>query len=475
MLSKEQEKKRHQLLAVSMEDLVPEEHLVRKVDAVIDFNFIYPLVEHTYSHTGRPSVDPVVLVKLVLLQYLFGIRSMRQTIKEVEANIAYRWFLGYDFFDKIPHFSTFGKNYAKRFAETNVFEQIFYRILKQAADHGFIEEEVAFIDSTHVKANANKHKFNKKRVRKETRAYQDILEKEINYVREQEGKKPFVWKEPKEEKDIKISRTDPESGYYVKGEREKQFAYSFHTACDKNGFILETLVTPGNIHDSQMLIPLVQKLRNSRKPSVVVMDAGYKTPFIAHYLWNNQMEAVLPYTRPKGKDGFFTKRDFMYDEWLDAYHCPNDKLLSYVRLNRDGYRMFRSNPSHCGACELRSTCTTNKKQEKWLLRHLWEPYLEKSEDLRFTERHKSFYRKRKETIERVFADAKEKHGMRYTTYRGLAKVTLQATLTFTAMNLKKLANWLWKGNAFQFFYAQTKQKTNFWLLLKRSKVGFSSV
>ncbi|HHQ1111204.1 TPA: IS1182 family transposase, partial [Listeria innocua] len=301
MLSKHQQQARNQLIAISLDDLVPEDHLVRKIDKVINFDFIYPLVEHTYSHTGRPSVDPVVLIKLVLIQYLFGIRSMRQTIKEVETNMAYRWFLGYDFNQKIPHFSTFGKNYVRRFAETEVFEHIFYRILKQAMEAGLVDPDVAFVDSTHVKANANKHKFHKKLIRKETRFYQEVLEDEINVSRVAEGKKPFARKESQEEKESKISDTDPESGYYVKGEREKQFAYSFHTACDTNGFILGSIVTPGNIHDSQQLIPLIEKLKNTLStPSVVVADAGYKTPIIAKYLWSQGIEAVLPYTRPKG-------------------------------------------------------------------------------------------------------------------------------------------------------------------------------
>ncbi|EAE3213239.1 IS1182 family transposase, partial [Listeria monocytogenes] len=279
MLSKHQQQARNQLIAISLDDLVPEDHLVRKIDKVINFDFIYPLVEHTYSHTGRPSVDPVVLIKLVLIQYLFGIRSMRQTIKEVETNMAYRWFLGYDFNQKIPHFSTFGKNYVRRFAETEVFEHIFYRILKQAMEAGLVDPDVAFVDSTHVKANANKHKFHKKLIRKETRVYQEVLEDEINVSRVAEGKKPFARKESQEEKESKISDTDPESGYYVKGEREKQFAYSFHTACDTNGFILGSIVTPGNIHDSQQLIPLIEKLKNTLStPLVVVADAGYKTP-----------------------------------------------------------------------------------------------------------------------------------------------------------------------------------------------------
>lgn len=92
-----------------------------------------------------------------------------------------------------------------------------------------------------------------------------------------------------------------------------------------------------------------------------------------------------------------------------------------------------------------------------ILRHLWEPYLEVSEELRYTEQHKKWYKRRKETIERCFADAKEKHGMRWTAYRGLAKVTLQAMLTFVAMNLKKMANWLWK-KAMPFYFFDFKQK-----------------
>ncbi len=278
---------------------------------MINFDFIYPLVEHTYSHTGRPSVDPAVLIKLVLIQYLFGIRSMRQTIKEVETNMAYRWFLGYDFNQKIPHFSTFGKNYVRRFAETEVFEHIFYRILKQAMEAGLVDPDVAFVDSTHVKANANKHKFHKKLIRKETRVYQEVLEDEINVSRVAEGKKPFARKESQEEKESKISDTDPESGYYVKGEREKQFAYSFHTACDTNGFILGSIVTPGNIHDSQQLIPLIEKLKNTLStPLVVVADAGYKTPIIAKYLWSQGIEACFRILDQKEKKAYFRNERF---------------------------------------------------------------------------------------------------------------------------------------------------------------------
>ncbi|WP_235588775.1 transposase, partial [Sporosarcina koreensis] len=111
---------REQLEMLTIEQLVPQDHLVRKLDAALDFSFIYPLVEDLYSTIGRPSIDPVVLIKMTFIQYTFGIRSMRQTIKEIETNVAYRCFLGYGFHTEVPHFSTFGKNYVRRFADTDL-------------------------------------------------------------------------------------------------------------------------------------------------------------------------------------------------------------------------------------------------------------------------------------------------------------------------------------------------------------------
>ena len=112
-------KQRGQIQMLCIDELVPKDHLVRQIDAALDFSFIYNEVRDLYAdEIGRPSIDPVVLFKLPIIQYLFGIRSMRQTIREIEVNNAYRWFLGLDFFDAVPHFTTFGKNYVRRFAET---------------------------------------------------------------------------------------------------------------------------------------------------------------------------------------------------------------------------------------------------------------------------------------------------------------------------------------------------------------------
>ena len=150
MLTIRKEDFREDEINVILDRLVPENHLVRKIENAIDFSFIYDKVKDLYSPLGAPSIDPVVLIKIVLIQYLFGIPSMRQTIREIEVNVAYRWFLGYSLTEKIHHFSTFNKNYERRFKNTDLFESIFREILARATKlRGLskIEMEVSLIFS----------------------------------------------------------------------------------------------------------------------------------------------------------------------------------------------------------------------------------------------------------------------------------------------------------------------------------------
>ncbi len=190
MLSKTESNLR-QVQLVSLEDLVPEDHILRQIDNAVDFEFIYKLVEDKYClDNGRPSIDPVTLIKIPIIQYLFGIRSMRQTIRDIEVNLAYKWFLGLDFYDKVPHFSTFGKNYKRRFEGTNLFEEIFNNILNQCMKHKLVDTKTIFIDSTHIKAHANNRKYESIEVLKEDpKEYAKKLEEEIKLDREKHFKK----------------------------------------------------------------------------------------------------------------------------------------------------------------------------------------------------------------------------------------------------------------------------------------------
>jgi len=189
MLNRDRLKKNNQLEIVSIDDLVPKNHILRDIDSAIDFGFIHETVQDLYcADNGRPSIDPIVLFKIVLLQYTFGIRSMRQTIKEIEVNMAYRWFLGYGMTEAVPHFTTFGKNYIRRFAGTDIFERIFERILSEAIKAGFVDAGAVFIDATHIKANANNHKYTNEVVKAEAKHYREALQKEIERDRDEHGK-----------------------------------------------------------------------------------------------------------------------------------------------------------------------------------------------------------------------------------------------------------------------------------------------
>lgn len=457
MLSKNSSKS-SQIEMISLDQLVPEDHLLRKIDRYVDFNFIYDLVEDKYCEdNGRPSIDPVTLIKIPLIQCMYGIKSMRQTIKEIEVNVAYRWFLGLGFHDKVPHFSTFGKNYKRRFEGTDLFEEIFTEILMQCMKNRFISTDTVFVDATHVKAAANSKKAKKIVVAKKTaKFYDEALKEEINKDRQEHGKKPLKDDQKNDddddsaaggsgtkEKEQKVSTTDEESGWFHKGEHKDVFAYSIETACDKHGWILGYTVHPGNEHDSTTFPDIYEKLKKY-SPEMIVMDAGYKTPAIAKRLLDDGILPLFPYKRSMTKKGFFKKSEFAYDEYYDCYVCPNNKVLHYAATNRDGYREYKSDAADCAACPYLSKCTASKNHVKTVTQHVWNEYMEICEDIRYRIGMKKLYGKRKETIERIFGTAKEHHGMRYTQMVGKKKMSMKIGLTFACLNMKKLATMMYE-------------------------------
>lgn len=235
---------------VDTESLVPAEHLLRKIDAAVDFNKIYDMVEPLYcADNGRPSVDPVVLFKMVLIQHLYGLGSLRRTAEEVRANIYYRWFLGYRLQEDTPHFSTVSYNFRHRFTAETI-DQIFNWILREMVEAGYVAPGVVFVDGTHIKANANTKKVVKKEVPVAAKRYAEELMEEVNADREAHGKKPFeddsdddnnseppappkkkrdntskkkLKKRKKEakKKTVTVSTTDPDCGLFVKGDHKK--------------------------------------------------------------------------------------------------------------------------------------------------------------------------------------------------------------------------------------------------------------
>ena len=444
MISTKKEIARENVVIISVDDLVPKDHIVRKIDQAMDFSFIRDLVKNLYSETvGRPSIDPVILFKIIFIQYLFGIRSMRQTIEEIKVNMAYRWFLGLEFQDEVPHHSTFGKNYERRFKNTTLFEDIFKKILKQAIYLGYVKLDTVFIDSTHIKASANKHKRKKVTIEEEYTKIEKQLQQDINEIRLDEGKNPFDYEETVT-KTVTQSKTDPESGMFVKGEKERSFAYSVQTACDKNGFVIGSEVVPGNTHDSKSFHPLYDHHLNNPNIHHIVADVGYKSPQIARVVQEDGKELITAYTRPKTKEGYFKKYEFIYHEEEDMYTCPMGVVLTYRTTNRNGYREYRSDKHSCNGCPHKARCTVSSS--KTLTRHIHQKHIDRVEEIRLMDDYKKLYALRKETIERVFADTKYKQNLGITPLRGIQKNQMRVVLLFACHNLKKMAVWMNKSN-----------------------------
>lgn len=441
---REHDNKQIGLEFVSIEELVPQDHLLRKINSVIDFDFIRDKVKALYcADNGRPAIDPVVLFKMLFLGYLFGVRSERQLVKEIQVNVAYRWFIGYGLTDKIPDASTFSQNRRRRFAESTIYQEIFDEIVLQAMRKRLLSGKVLYTDSTHLKANANKHKFKKKQIVRATREYMDDLEKAIGKDRQAHGKKPLKPKEETPEtKEVKSSTTDPDSGYMVREGKPKGFFYLDHrTTCGQHNLITDTHVTPANVHDS---IPYLERLDRQRErfgfaTRAVGLDAGYMTAPICKGLDDRGIYGVIGYRRPTHIKGRLYKREYVYDPQADGYRCPNGQLLTYRTTNREGYREYRSDPAICQSCLLLGQCTANTQGIKTITRHVWEEYREKVDSHRLTKTGKAIYKRRKETVERSFADAKQLHGHRYVRMRGLLRAQEQCLLSAACQNMKKIA------------------------------------
>lgn len=440
--------KQGKLEFISIEEMVPKDHLLRTIERHMDFGFVKERMYPLYSlDNGRPAVDPVVLFKMLFLGYLYGIRSERQLVREIEVNVAYRWFLGLGLGDKVPHSSTISQNRRRRFDETDVFRELFEDVVVVAIRQGFVDGKGLYTDSTHLKANANRNKWKRKRVQSNVRRYLEDLDKAVEADRAEHGKNPLppVDRSEPSEKEIKESTTDPDSGFMTREGKPRGFFYLDHRTCDgRHNFITDVHVTPANIHDSLVYLDRLdyQRERFGFAVEEVGLDAGYNTPDICHGLTERDIFGVAGYHSPGGLKERFRKSRFTYDLKSDAYCCPAGHHLHYRTTNRHGFRDYVSNPSICRDCRWLSHCTQSRTHQKVITRHVWEDDKERVRENRLSDRGKAIKRRRSETVERSFADAKELHGYRYARFRGLIRVETQCLMTAIVQNVKKLVRLL---------------------------------
>ena len=416
-----------EILMTTMEEIVPEDSLFRKIDKHIDFTFIYDEVKELYcENNGRPSIDPVVLFKIVFIQALDGIKSMRKTCAKIKVDAEYRCFLGIPFGKDTPHFSTFSKNYERRFKDSDIFEKIFINIVNQAIKYNLVDGSTFYTDSTHKKANANKNKYLDEIVKnvKERRKW---LEEEINEERVKQGRKPFEYKDETEEKHIKVSTTDKESGYSHRDNKEKGFMYLDHrTVDDKCNIIVDCYITKGNIHDSGPFIERCEYIKKTFNFNIknYAVDSGYLTLDIKKYFIDNNIFGVFGYRRYGTKESRKEKRKYEYNKETDTYYeKETGEILEYKGLiDKLGYKKYE-----------------NADKTKIVRRHIHEDWNETFNLNRLSDFGKELYQRRKEHVERSFADSKQNHGYRYAMYKGVKKNQHYTWLICAAQNMKNIA------------------------------------
>jgi len=429
-----------EIVFMDMNEMVPIESMFRKIDKYIDFTFIYEEVKEKYcENNGRPSIDPVVLFKLVFIQALDGIKSMRKTCEKIKVDAEYRWFLEIPFGKETPHFSTFSKNYERRFKGTDIFEKIFINIVKQAQEYGMLNEEF-FMDSTHRKANANKNKYEDVLV-KVVKKRKLELEEEINEERKRLGEKPFEYKDEYEEKHIKVSKTDKESGYYHRDNKEKGFMYLEHrTVNGKCNIITDAYVTKGNIHDS---VVCEERLEYQKKVlglniNKVGLDSGYDTLDIKKYFERERIFGVIQYRRYGQGSTEIRKYEFKYNKEEDIYICPRTGVtLPYRNIDKLGYKKYYDR-KQCEGCPFQKICC-GKSKFRTIRRHINEEVNERARLKRLSDEGKTLFKKRKTTVERSFGDSKQNHGYRYTLFKGVEKNQAYTHLICAAQNMKNIA------------------------------------
>ena len=446
---------------LSLDRLVPQNHLLRLIAEVIDFSFVYPLARPYYSHTGQPSVDPVVLFKALLIGYLYGITSERRLMEEIQVNLAYRWFLGYDLDEAIPDHSVLSK--ARGRFGMEVFETFFNRSVGLCQAAGLVRGEAAFLDSTLIQANAalaslepsigHQPPMSPKRYVKQLFEENPIESQEPSsgssdgppteeLVRSKE-RPAAAAKRPLNQR--ARSRTDPEASVIHHPTFGLHLAYKAHVAVDDHParVITAAVVTPGATADEYLLEELLWRHRQrvGRLPRHVVADRRYGTLHHYRYLAELGIQAAIAHRAGKKRNagGVWNIQDFRYDAEFDTYTCPAGQILDR-RMVRPSSRtiLYKAPPGVCGPCRFRSQCSPSGK-ERGLSRSFDRGFLEEAQRWLATEEGKLRLSQRKVYVETVFAIAKDRHGLRRAQWRGKCKVQIQVWLTAAAMNIKKLA------------------------------------
>jgi transposase len=439
---------------VLVENLIPEDHLVRKLHAILDLDFIHEETRKMYSKLGRPGIDPVVLVKYLLIGYLFGIPSERQIEWRIRTDFALRWYLGLNLSAPVPDHSTISQNRRRRPAFRKVFRRLFEEVVRQCVEAGLVSGRIVGTDSTHVKAYASRASEYLAEVTEEPGVYWERLDQYEELAQEDLARKTGRLQK-KRVKQIKrdrrhphrrMSRTDPEAGYLNRPGKPKGMHYLSHQTVDTDhGVILDVAVTSGDVSDAAPYLNQLERVHREIIPiQTATADAIYDFPLAHHVLGEHGINFfVRPIMHHEPTTVDIRRDDFTYDEEKDCYLCPSEKQLHLNTLQRSSsglHWVYSADKKDCQACPLRENCLSEcrKNGSRKLERSWFEPTVRRDLDRQAEPEYREALRLRQIWCEGTFAAQKWGHNLTRVLRRGLEAAEDHCLLSATAMNLKQM-------------------------------------
>ncbi len=340
-----------------IEDQVPENHLLRLLDRHISFDFVREKLKDSYSDTGRPSIDPELLLRILLIGYLYGVTSERKLVEELQMHLAWRWFTGLSFDQEIPHHSTFSKNRHGRFQESNLFQQLFEEIVDRCVEAGLVEGEHLSVDGSFIAANASRlSRIPREQLPEAAHVKGTVRE----YLADLEQENPV--EEPAPQQD-QVSTTDPDSTYSTKGHRPAELGYFNNYLIDNQSCVIVGVqaTTARLSQESAAAREMITRSaeRRGRFPQSVAADTTYGNGELL--AWFEERD-IIPYIRvkesPAPKTNLYGIEKFLYEPETNSYQCPAGKRLTYLGVNlRNRNHIYRATWKRCRDCPQKAQCT----------------------------------------------------------------------------------------------------------------------
>jgi transposase len=460
MMGRQDRDQGHLFYEFNLDEIIPREHLLRRMNIFVTgvLADVHQHLKPFYSDIGRPSVDPELMIRMLIVGYCYGIRHERRLCEEVKLHLAYRWFCKLDLNDRVPHHSTFSINRLERFRESDILRHIFERVVAACMANGLVKGEGFAVDASVMEANASRYHgkapneldwTDAQRQKRAVAEYLAALEAEAA-----EGNAPdddaggglenrpprrYERQPPKV-----ISPSDPQSAWTAKANKRVQFGYGLNYLIDiENAVIVDVEATPARTYDevaaTQTMLDRTQE-RFDLKPKRLAADTAYGTgKFLGWLVKEKKITPHIPvWEKSDRQDGIFSRSDFRWDSKRSVYVCPNNKLLRTSGTVHDGRTLlYRASKRDCDVCPIRAKCCTTADARK-IPRDLHEHARDVT---RRKMKTKGFARSREERkrVEMRFAHLKTHHGFERMRLRGLSGARDEFHLAAIVQNLKTLA------------------------------------